>query len=182
MEVWVPFLMATLANSILGVDGAVLADVQVRKLGLVERWHFWTRSLTLFVAACVRLGMIFAVAQLAFLLEPQTDHWWLPNRWFSEHPDELVWRHLLLFLGAGVATNGFNCALLAVSVADADLITVGGPDEESWEAEEMAAGLVTVAYAGGCLFAGNIDSDPALEALVIGASIKFTTGFTGTRL
>ncbi|MCP5058373.1 MAG: hypothetical protein GY937_16845 [bacterium] len=102
MEVLVAFLMATLANTILGVDGGVLADVQIGKLGLTERAHLWARSLTLFAAACVRVAMIFAVSSLAFLLEPQSDWWWLPNRWFSEHPDELVWRHLLLFLGAGV--------------------------------------------------------------------------------
>jgi predicted tellurium resistance membrane protein TerC len=102
VEVLIAFLMATVANAVLGVDGGVLADVQIRKLGLAERWHFWARSVTLFVAACVRLGMIFAVSSLAFLLEPQRDWWWLPNRWFSDHPEELVWRHLLLFLGAGV--------------------------------------------------------------------------------
>ena len=102
MEVLIPFLMATVANTVLGVDGGVLADVQIRKLGLAERAHFWARSITLFAAACIRVAMIFAVSSLAFLLEPQADLWWLPNRWFSEHPEELVWRNLLLFLGAGV--------------------------------------------------------------------------------
>jgi predicted tellurium resistance membrane protein TerC len=102
MEVLIAFLMATVANTVLGVDGGVLADVQIRKLGLAERAHFWARSLTLFVAACIRVAMIFAVSSLTFLLEPQSDWWWLPNRWFSEHPEELVWRNLLLFLGAGV--------------------------------------------------------------------------------
>lgn len=102
MEVLIAFLMATVANTVLGVDGGVLADVQIRKLGLTERAHAWARSLTLFAAACIRVAMIFAVSSLAFLLEPQADWWWLPNRWFSEHPDELVWRNLLLFLGAGV--------------------------------------------------------------------------------
>ena len=102
MEVLMAFLMATVANSVLGVDGGVLADVQIRKLGLAERAHFWARSFTLFAAACIRVGMIFAVSSLAFLLEPQADWWWLPNRWFSDHPEALVWRHLLLFLGAGV--------------------------------------------------------------------------------
>ena len=102
MEVLIAFLMATVANTVLGVDGGVLADVQIRKLGLVERAHFWARSVTLFAAACIRVGMIFAVSSLTFLLEPQADWWWLPNRWFSQHPEELVWRNLLLFLGAGV--------------------------------------------------------------------------------
>jgi predicted tellurium resistance membrane protein TerC len=102
MEVVIAFLMATVANAVLGVDGGVLADVQIRKLGLEERIHFWARSITLFVAACIRVAMIFLVSSLTFLLEPQADLWWLPNRWFSEHPEELVWRNLLLFLGAGV--------------------------------------------------------------------------------
>ncbi|MDP6978548.1 MAG: hypothetical protein QF570_08090 [Myxococcota bacterium] len=102
MEVMLAFLMATVANTVLGVDGGVLADVQIGKLGLGERAHFWARSITLFVAAVIRVAMIFLVSSLAFLLEPQADLWWLPNRWFSEHPEELVWRNLLLFLGAGV--------------------------------------------------------------------------------
>ena len=70
MEVLIAFLMATVANTILGVDGGVLADVQIGKLGLTERSHFWARSLTLFAAACIRVAMIFAVSSLAFLLEP----------------------------------------------------------------------------------------------------------------
>ena len=62
MEVLIAFLMATVANTILGVDGGVLADVQIGKLGLTERSHLWARSLTLFTAACVRVAMIFAVS------------------------------------------------------------------------------------------------------------------------
>lgn len=87
-----------------------------------------------------------------------------------------------LFLGAGIATNGLNCALLAASVADADLGTVGGPDEPEWIAETMDGGLVTVGYAGGCLWAGDPNMDGELEALVLGASVVFRTGFTGDRV
>jgi hypothetical protein len=87
-----------------------------------------------------------------------------------------------LFLGGGIATNGFNCALLAGAVADADLETVGGPDSEAWDAVGMSAGLVTVGYAGGCLWAGDPDMDAQLEALLISASITFRTGFTGERI
>lgn len=85
-----------------------------------------------------------------------------------------------LYLGAGVATNGINCALLGVSVADATLVSTGR-DTDDWQATEMTAGLVTVAYAGGCLWAGDPDMNGELEALVIGASVEFTTGFTGVR-
>lgn len=87
-----------------------------------------------------------------------------------------------LFLGAGIASNGFNCALLAASVADADLDTIGGPDDEEWTAIGMDAGLVTVGYAGGCLWAGDPNMDGELEALVIGASVVFKTGFVGSRI
>jgi hypothetical protein len=86
-----------------------------------------------------------------------------------------------LYLGAGLATNGINCALLGVSLADADLVNSGEPGAADWRAEEMGAGLVTVAYGGACLWAGDPDMDQQLEALVLGASIEFRTGFTGTR-
>jgi len=43
----------------------------------------------------------------------------------------------------------------------------------------MDAGLVTVGYSGGCLWAGAAgDRD---QAVVLGAELKFTTGFTGAR-
>jgi hypothetical protein len=87
-----------------------------------------------------------------------------------------------LYLGAGVATNGFNCALLAVSLADADLVNEGSEATGDWRSTAMDAGLVTVGYAGGCLWAGDPNMDGQLEALLISASIKFTTGFTGLRL
>jgi len=86
-----------------------------------------------------------------------------------------------LYLGAGVITNGINCALLGWSLADADLVNSGSAAGDDWVAEAMEAGLVTVGYAGGCLWAGDPDADGDLEALVLGASVKFTTGFTGTR-
>jgi hypothetical protein len=84
-----------------------------------------------------------------------------------------------LYLGGGVVTNGINCALLGYSLADADLVT-SGSGTEHWEATEMEAGLVTIGYAGGCLFVGTIDGTN--QALVVGAEVKFTTGFTGTKL
>lgn len=87
-----------------------------------------------------------------------------------------------LYLGGGIATNGINCALLGWSLADAELETIGSADAGDWTAIAMHAGLVEVGYAGGCLWAGDPDLDGDLEALVLGASIKFTTGFVGDRL
>jgi len=86
-----------------------------------------------------------------------------------------------LYLGAGVVTNGLNCALLGWSLADADLETTGTSVDGDWEATAMNSGLVTIGYAGGCLWAGDPNLDGQLEALLVGASVKFTTGFTGVR-
>jgi hypothetical protein len=86
-----------------------------------------------------------------------------------------------LYLGAGLATNGFNCALSGWSVADADLVTTGSSTSGSWEATGMSNGTVEVGFAGGCLWAANTDMDPELEALLVGASLRFTTSFTGDR-
>jgi hypothetical protein len=83
-----------------------------------------------------------------------------------------------LYLGAGIVTNGINCAMLGYSVADADLVTTGA-NTAAWDASAMSAGLVTIGYAGACLFAGTIDGTN--QALLVGAEIKFTTGFTGTK-
>jgi hypothetical protein len=84
-----------------------------------------------------------------------------------------------LYLSAGVVTNGVNCALIGASVADADLTTTrsGG----GWRATAMTSGLVTVGYAGACLWPGDPNHDGKVDALVAGATVTFTTGFTGAR-
>ena len=76
-------------------------------------------------------------------------------------------------------TNGINCALLGYSVADAELVTEGASGSD-WEAVAMEAGLVTIGYSGACLFAGTMSGTD--QALLVGAEVKFTTGFTGTKL
>ncbi len=83
-----------------------------------------------------------------------------------------------LYLGGGIVTNGINCAMLGYSVADADLDNVGEKGVD-WESTGMSAGLVTVGYAGACLFAGQMDG--ATHAVLVGAEIKFMTGFTGEK-
>ncbi len=89
--------------------------------------------------------------------------------------------HFDVLLGGGIATNGVNCAMLGVSVAKADLATSGTAEDGDWRAERMEGGQVVTAYAGGCLWAGDPDDDGQLEALVLSASVKFTTGFVGAR-
>ena len=83
-----------------------------------------------------------------------------------------------LYLGGGVVTNGINCALLGYSLADADLTTIGAKGDD-WEATDMTGGLVTIGYAGACVFAGTHDGET--DAALVGAEVKFTTGFTGAK-
>lgn len=87
-----------------------------------------------------------------------------------------------LFLGAGVATNGINCALLGISYAQADLVNLGEEGTASWKSTEMANGKVKTGYAGGCLWAGDVDQDGKPEALVLGATVEITTNFEGARI
>jgi hypothetical protein len=86
-----------------------------------------------------------------------------------------------LLLGAGVATNGINCALLGVSSAHADLVSTGSAATEDWTAQEMANGEVVAAYGGGCLWYDDGSASEDARALVLGASVTFTTGFTAVR-
>lgn len=86
-----------------------------------------------------------------------------------------------LLLGAGVATNGVNCVLLGVSSAHADLVSSGSAETEDWTANEMTNGEIVTAYGGGCLWIDDGSATEDTRALVVGASVKFTTGFTGAR-
>ncbi len=89
--------------------------------------------------------------------------------------------HYDVLLGAGVATNGVNCALLGVSTTSADLVNTGTPMEAGWESTDMENGQVKVGYAGACLWAGDATDDGTIEALVVGATVEFTTGYTATK-
>lgn len=85
-----------------------------------------------------------------------------------------------LYLGGGIVTNGINCAMLGYSVADANLTTIGQQGSAGWAATEMTGGQVTIGYSGACLFAGP-SMDGQTQALLAGAEIKLTTGFTGAK-
>ena len=87
-----------------------------------------------------------------------------------------------VLLGAGVASNGVNCALLGVSLASADLVSTGTSEGGDWYGTHLVDGEVAVGYAGGCLWADDVDGDEELEAVVLEASVVFTTGFSGLRL
>jgi hypothetical protein len=83
-----------------------------------------------------------------------------------------------LYLGGGIVSNGINCAMLGYSVADASLELTGDKGVD-WEATAMNAGLVTVGYSGACVFAGTVDGTN--QAVLVGAEVKFTTGFVGDK-
>lgn len=86
-----------------------------------------------------------------------------------------------VLLGAGIATNGVNCVLIGGSVAEGPLTTSGTAEEGDWYVEEIRNGEVVTTYAGGCLWAGDPDMDAELEALVLGAKVRITTGYDATR-
>jgi hypothetical protein len=69
--------------------------------------------------------------------------------------------------------------MLGSSVADATRVTTG-KSSGAWEATAMQAGLVTIGGAGGSLFAGTAP-DGDTRALLAGAELKRTAGFTGTQ-
>ncbi|MGE0784160.1 MAG: hypothetical protein AB7S26_00630 [Sandaracinaceae bacterium] len=89
--------------------------------------------------------------------------------------------HFNLLLGAGFASNGVNCALLAVSAANADIMSSGAAETEDWTAEAFTSGEVVTAVAGGCLWAEYSEEDMELNALVLGASIEVRASFEATR-
>lgn len=86
-----------------------------------------------------------------------------------------------LLLGAGVATNGINCALLGASWAHASLTDTGASTPD-WQAQSMTDGTIKTSFAGGCLWAGDPNQSGQLQALLVGASVDISTPFTATRL
>lgn len=84
-------------------------------------------------------------------------------------------------LGAGIASNGVNCVLLGGSIANGDLATTGSAETEDWLVESVPTGEVITEYTGGCLWAGDPDMDEELEALVIGARVRFATSYSAAR-
>ena len=68
-----------------------------------------------------------------------------------------------------------------MSLLEAEVVS-GEPDAvDGWQAEAMENGTVDIGYAGACLWADDVDMDGELEAAVLSATLKLTTGFTATR-
>lgn len=86
-----------------------------------------------------------------------------------------------VLLDARFVPVGPACAFLGGSVANARVITDGSDDNGDPRAVTMEDGLLTALYGGGCLLVGDPDDDGDIDPIIAGASVKITTGFTGTR-
>lgn len=93
-----------------------------------------------------------------------------------DNPGETFW----IALGVGLASNGVNCVLAGGSYAEGQLDTTGTSEEGDWEVVSTRGNVVTI-FSGGCLWIGDPNMDQQLEALVIGASVRFQSGFTAAR-
>ncbi|MBW2456031.1 MAG: hypothetical protein JRI68_16050 [Deltaproteobacteria bacterium] len=83
-------------------------------------------------------------------------------------------------LGVGIASNGYNCALLGGSYAEGSLDTEGSAEEEDWQAVGTQGDVVTD-YSGGCLMGDDVNLDGEVEAAVLGARVRLATGFTAVK-
>ena len=99
MDIWLPFISLVFLSAGLGIDNGLLIEFSLKSLNLERRQHLFWRSVALILAAVLRVVFLFSLSRLAFLQRPLPDYGWLPNRWFSKHPDELTWMSLVLFLG-----------------------------------------------------------------------------------
>jgi hypothetical protein len=89
--------------------------------------------------------------------------------------------NITVLLGGEFRSNGINCALLGISSATAAIVASGSGVAGDWYAEQLTPGTVTAAYAGGCLWADDVDGDDDVEAVALSASLTLRTGFTAER-
>lgn len=91
--------LAILIMGGLNIDNGLVVDMQIGTLRLPPKQHMVWRSLALLISAGMRIAVLFLISKLSWLNAPQADWWFLPNRWFSHHPEGLNWFHLVLFAG-----------------------------------------------------------------------------------
>ncbi len=99
MDVFVPFVSLLFLSAGLGIDNALLIEFSLKGLNMEKRQHLRARSAALVLAALLRVGFLFCLSRFSFLERPLPGYGWLPNRWFSQHPEELTWMSLVLFVG-----------------------------------------------------------------------------------
>lgn len=99
METFLSFISLVFLSAGLGIDNGLLIEFSLKGLNLPPKTHALYRSVALIVAALLRIILLFSLSKLTFLNQPLPDYSWLPNRWFSEHPEHLSWMSLVLFAG-----------------------------------------------------------------------------------
>ena len=99
MDILLPFISLVLLSAGLGIDNGLLIEFSLKSLNLERRQHLIWRSAALILAAVLRIVFLFSLSRLAFLNNKLPAYGWLPNRWFSKHPEELTWMSLVLFAG-----------------------------------------------------------------------------------
>ena len=99
MDVFVPFVSLLFLSAGLGIDNALLIEFSLKGLNMEQRQHLRWRSAALVLAALLRVGFLFCLSRFSFLERPLPEYGWLPNRWFSDHPENLTWMSLVLFVG-----------------------------------------------------------------------------------
>lgn len=90
-------------------------------------------------------------------------------------------QRLMLYLGGGFASNGFNCVMAAGSVAEADIFSGGQRMMNDWTGDALENGEIRTGYVGACLWAADNELYEEAQTVVLDASVVLTTGFNAAR-
>jgi predicted tellurium resistance membrane protein TerC len=99
VDVLLSFASLVFLSAGLGIDNGLLIEFSLKSLHLEPKKHLRWRSIALVGAALLRIVFLFSLSRLTFLEHSLPDSRWFPNRWFSEHPNDLTWMSLVLFAG-----------------------------------------------------------------------------------
>ena len=99
MDTFLAFLSLVFLSAGLGIDNGLLIEFSLKSLNLPRKQHLFWRSVALVLAALLRVLFLFTLSTLTFLQNPLPASDLFPNRWFSEHPEDLNWMSFVLFAG-----------------------------------------------------------------------------------
>lgn len=162
MDVLLPFISLVLLSAGLGIDNGLLIEFSLKGLNLDEKRHLIWRSTALVLAALLRIVFLFSLTQLSFLSEPLPEWDWLPNRWFSDHKDELTWMSVVLF--------GGGLIILAMAVWEYyhkyREAAIGHAHEKAKKPASTARTVTVVCYLAGMNILFSLDSVFAAVAIM----------------
>ena len=162
MDVFLAFLSLVLLSAGLGIDNGLLIELSLKTLNLEQKKHLFWRSVTLILAALLRIVFLFSLSQLSFLERPLPESAWFPNRWFVHDSADLTWMSLVLFLG-GVVILGMAVWEYYHKLREAAL-------GDSYEQREAAPSrfriLAVVGYLAGMNILFSLDSVFAAVAIM----------------